>query len=47
MASTTYLVDFENVHDAGLHGIQKLPSGETVYLFYTAVATSHASCKNE
>ncbi|MBQ8162316.1 MAG: hypothetical protein IJ083_16435 [Clostridia bacterium] len=30
-----YLIDFENVHEDGLHGISRLKPEDAVYLFYT------------
>ena len=34
-AGRIFLIDFENVHEQGLTGIAKLPSEDTVHLFYT------------
>ncbi len=35
MGGTNYLIDFENVHDAGIQGMNKLTQEDCVYLFYT------------
>ena len=35
-----YLVDYENVHKAGLNGIEELKSTDTVIIFYSANADS-------
>lgn len=36
--ATYYLVDFENVHDTGLRGIDELSYEDCVFIFYTAYA---------
>lgn len=38
--SRYFLVDYENVHMAGLEGIESLPKTDTVYIFYSMNADS-------
>ena len=37
--ATTYLVDYENVHEPGLNGILDLPEGDTVCIIFTEYAS--------
>ena len=34
--SVQYLIDYENVHEAGLCGINALPAEDSVYIFHTS-----------
>ena len=34
--STHYLVDYENVHETGLNGLNRLPAEDCVYVFHTS-----------
>ena len=40
----TYYVDYENVHNGGMKGIEEVGSNDLVYVFYSAVANT-SSCK--
>ncbi|MBR4441957.1 MAG: hypothetical protein IKS52_01640, partial [Clostridia bacterium] len=35
MKRTIYLIDYENVHEAGLQGMESCPSGCAIHLFYS------------
>ena len=34
--SVQYLVDYENVHEAGMYGMDKLAAEDCVYIFHTS-----------
>ena len=36
----TYYVDYENVHNGGMKGIEEVGSNDLVYVFYSAVANT-------
>lgn len=38
MSKTVYLIDYENVHEAGLQGMNQCPAGDCVHLFYSVNA---------
>ena len=35
MKRTIYLIDYENVHEAGLQGMESCPAGCAIHLFYS------------
>lgn len=38
MSKTVYLIDYENVHEAGLQGMNLCPAGDSIHLFYSVNA---------